>query len=73
MAKTSPIINALNAGEWSSLLDGRTDIEGYPASAFRMENFIPSIQGPAIRRAGTGFIRATKFNTTTKSRLVFGI
>lgn len=63
MAKASPIINALNAGEWSSLLDGRTDIEGYVASAYVMENFIPSIQGPAIRRAGTGFVRQVKDST----------
>lgn len=63
MAKASPIINALNAGEWSPLLDGRSDLQGYSASAYRMENFIPSIQGPAIGRAGTGFVRAVKDST----------
>lgn len=63
MAKASPIINALNAGEWSPLLDGRTDIQGYSASAFKMENFIPSIQGPAIKRGGTGFVRQVKDST----------
>lgn len=63
MAKASPIINALNAGEWSDLLDGRTDIDGYSASAYVMENFIPAIQGPAIRRAGTGFVRQVKDST----------
>ncbi len=70
MVKSSPIISALNAGEWSPLLDGRTDIQGYPASAYRMENFLPSIQGPAIRRAGTGFVRPIKYNEATRSRLV---
>jgi len=63
LGKASPIINALNAGEWSPLLDGRTDIQGYSASAFKMENFIPSIQGPAIKRGGTGFIRQVKDST----------
>ena len=63
MAKASPIINALNAGEWSPLLDGRTDIQGYSASAFKMENFIPSIQGPAIKRGGAGFVRQVKDST----------
>ena len=63
MAKASPIINALNAGEWSPLLDGRTDIQGYSASAVKMENFIPSIQGPAIKRGGTGFVRQVKDST----------
>lgn len=70
MAKASPIINALNAGEWTALLDGRTDLAGYTASASVMENFIPSIQGPAIRRAGTKFVRPIKFNETNLSRLV---
>lgn len=70
MAKASPIINALNAGEWTNLLDGRTDLAGYIASASVMENFIPSIQGPAIRRAGTKFVRPIKFNETNLSRLV---
>lgn len=63
MGKASPIINALNAGEWSPLLDGRTDLAGYSASASKMENFIPSIQGPAIKRGGTGFVRAVKDST----------
>lgn len=60
MAKASPIITALNAGEWSPLLDGRTDLVGYAASAYRCENFIPTIQGPAVRRAGTEFIAQRK-------------
>lgn len=60
MAKASPIINALNAGEWSPLLDGRTDIQGYLASAYVLENFIPTVQGPIIKRGGTGFIRQVK-------------
>lgn len=70
MAKTSPIINALNAGEWSPLLDGRTDIRGYSASASIMRDFIPTVQGPAVRRAGTRYVRPVKFGETTKSRLV---
>jgi len=57
VAKASPLIAALNGGEWGPLLDGRTDMEGYSASAFRCVNFIPTIQGPILRRAGTGFIR----------------
>lgn len=70
MAKASPIINALNAGEWSRVLDGRTDIQGYPASASVMENFIPMVQGPALRRAGSAFVRSAKFGQTNPIRLV---
>lgn len=65
MAKASPIISALNAGEWSPLLDGRTDLVGYSASAYRCENFIPTIQGPIIRRGGTEHIAQAKGTTRT--------
>lgn len=60
MAKASPIISALNAGEWSPLLSGRVDINGYSASAYRCENFIPLVQGPVTRRGGTAYINQTK-------------
>lgn len=70
MAKASPIISALNAGEWTRLLDGRTDIQGYSASSSVLENFIPSIQGPIIRRAGSRFVRTTKLGGASKARLV---
>ena len=69
MAKTSPILNALNAGEWSPLLAGRTDIQGYTASASVLENFIPKIQGPITRRGGLGFVRAVK-NSVNRTWLV---
>lgn len=60
MAKFSPNIAALNAGEWTPLLDGRADIGGYMASASKMENFLPTLQGPAVRRAGTKFVNAVR-------------
>lgn len=60
MAKASPILHALNAGEWTPLLGGRTDIVGYGASAYRCENFIPTIQGPVIRRGGSGHVMQAK-------------
>lgn len=63
MVRASPIISALNAGEWSPLLNGRVDIEGYSASAYKLENFMPTVQGPIIRRAGTRFVRAVKDST----------
>lgn len=60
MAKASPIFNALNAGEWSPLLDGRSDLEGYAASSYVLEEVIPTVQGPWVRRAGTRFVRKVK-------------
>lgn len=69
MAKATPIISALNGGEWSPMLDGRSDVQGYSSSAYRCVNFIPTIQGPATRRGGTGFVRQVK-TTSDRTRLV---
>lgn len=60
MTKSSPYAAALNAGEWSPLLGGRTDLQGYSAAAYTLDNFIPTIQGPITRRPGTSFIRQVK-------------
>lgn len=56
MAKASPIVRAFNAGEFSRLLDGRTDIDRYPSSLRSMQNCIAAVQGPLISRSGTRFI-----------------
>lgn len=53
MAKVSPLIRALNAGEFSALMEGRVDIDRYPSSLRKMEGFISSPQGPAVARSGT--------------------
>ncbi|MEL6278484.1 MAG: hypothetical protein AAFR28_06315 [Pseudomonadota bacterium] len=60
MGKASPAIVAFNAGEWSPLLASRSDLEGYGASCQTLRNFIPTIQGPAIKRAGSMFVREVK-------------
>ncbi|MFO1465870.1 MAG: hypothetical protein U1F35_05430 [Steroidobacteraceae bacterium] len=60
MARASPIITSLNAGEFSKDLDGRVDISRYPAALQRAENFLLTVQGPAQRRGGTRYLAATK-------------
>lgn len=47
-------------GEISPLLSGRADLGIYSSSCSRMENFIPLVHGPAIRRSGFRFIGACK-------------
>lgn len=69
MTKASPLISAMNAGEWSSLLDGRTDIGGYAASASVLENFLCTSQGPIVRRAGSEFVFPAETSAYT-SRLI---
>jgi hypothetical protein len=60
MAKASPFIANLNAGELSPMLDGRVDYAKYPNGASRLENFIPTVQGPHVRRGGTRFVAEVK-------------
>ena len=56
MADLSPIWNSFNAGELSPLMDGRTDQPQYFSGCKVMQNFIPTVQGPAARRGGTRYI-----------------
>lgn len=57
-----PIWQTFNAGELSPLLDGRTDQEKYFAGAKTMQNFLPTVAGPAVRRGGTRYLNPTKSN-----------
>ena len=60
MPKASPIRASFNAGELSPMLDGRVDIAKYGSGCKVLENFIPAMQGPAVRRAGTRFVKEVK-------------
>lgn len=60
MARASPIRTSFNAGELSPLLAGRVDISKYNNGGGICENFIPSVQGPAVRRAGTRYVTEIK-------------
>jgi hypothetical protein len=84
MPKASPLRSSFNAGELSPLMGGRTDVAKYNNGCSVMDNFIPSVQGPAVRRAGTRFVSEVKasanrtwlakfeFNTTQAYVLEFG-
>ena len=60
MPKASPIQTNFSSGEISPLLDGRVDLEEYASACKVLENFIPVIQGPAVRRGGTRHVEETK-------------
>lgn len=82
--RASPAIGSFNSGELSPRLEGRVDIAKYGAGTKVCENFIPLIQGPAMRRAGFRFVETVKdssaktwlvrfeFNTTQAYVLEFG-
>lgn len=44
----------------SPMIDGRVSFEKYPNGASMMENFIPTTQGPNVRRAGFRFVGEVK-------------
>ena len=73
MPKASPIRSSFNAGELSPLLDGRVDVAKYANGCRTLENFIPTVQGPAVRRAGTRFVAEVKAsaNRTWLARFEF--
>ncbi len=62
-------INAFNAGEFSPLLDGRTDIQKYYSGCQTLENMLVMSYGGAERRPGLSFIAEVK-DSSKKVRVV---
>ena len=60
MPRVSPALTAFNAGEFGPLLEGRVDIARYANACRTLENFIPTVQGPVTRRAGSRFVHEVK-------------
>lgn len=54
--------NNFNAGEWSPLAYGRSDIGKYKNALATCLNYIPTAQGGLTRRPGTRYVAATKSN-----------
>ena len=66
MATQHPIKTNVSAGEWSTLLKGRVDIDKYTNAAEIITNFFGLPQGGIQRRGGTKYIADAK----AKCRLV---
>lgn len=60
MPKASPIQTSFAGGELGPQLEGRVDLDEYASGVKICQNFIPTIQGPAVRRAGTRFVKEVK-------------
>lgn len=69
MGRASPIIDNTNAGELSPLVAGRVGFEKYPNGATICENFLPTVQGPSVRRGGTRFVHEVKSSTAGRPLL----
>ena len=62
MARASESQHATNAGELSTLLLGRQDLQKYAAGLFVCLNAVPLAQGAWTRRPGTAFLHQCKFH-----------
>jgi hypothetical protein len=62
--------NNFTAGEWTPLLDGRSDLEKYDAACRTLENFRVLPYGGVRFRAGTRYVATAKDGATRKTRLV---
>lgn len=69
MPRVTSIVRSANAGEWSALLEGRTDLQKYAASLRRAYNTIITPQGPTSRRPGT-MKQAPVYDETKVSALI---
>ena len=69
MPRSSPIQTSFNAGKWGPRLQGRVDLEKYSSACNELKNFIPTVQGPALKRSGTRFVKTVK-DQFEKSRLI---
>lgn len=63
MPRARPITTSFNGGELSPLLDGRVDQDKYFTGCKKLQNFIPTVQGPARRRGGTRYVGTVKDST----------
>jgi hypothetical protein len=49
--------SSFNAGELSPRLDGRSDLQKYASGCQKLENFLPLVQGGALKRSGTRYVK----------------
>lgn len=56
MTKVRPIQTAFNAGEISPRMCGRVDTAVYPQAVETLENFVPTVEGPIVKRPGFEYI-----------------
>lgn len=67
--KATPLINNFTSGEWSPLLEGRSDLEQYSHSAKKIENILVMPYGGVTKIPGTRYVAEVK-NSAKKVRLI---
>jgi len=71
MPKTAKIIQSLNAGELSPLLDARSDTAKYQAGCRTLENYIPLLYGGVEKRPGLEYIYDQKHHASVGRNKAF--
>lgn len=66
MPRATWVQNSFNAGEWSPLTYGRSDIAKYKSALETCLNYVPTAQGGLTRRPGTKYIANTKSNQSVR-------
>jgi len=69
LAKRRYTIHALNGGELSPRVYGRTDMEGFQFGGRECSNFVPRSQGSISMRAGTKYVGDPKTPSDANTRL----
>ncbi len=69
MPKSAPIQLGFNGGRFDSRMQGRVDLARYRLGCKTIDNFIPTVQGPALKRSGTRFVKRC-YDTDAKTRLI---
>jgi hypothetical protein len=69
MSRVTDDQTSFNSGLLSPLLDGRTDTDAYGRGCRTLDNFIPTTQGPAVKRKGTKYVTEVK-DSGQNSRLI---
>ena len=69
MPRAVPLQSSFSGGEFSPLVHGRVDADRYKTGLGLCLNWIPTVQGPLVRRSGTYFVEEVK-NSAKKTRLV---
>lgn len=69
--KSAPIFTSWNGGELSQRMHGRVDTAIYSIAAAEMFNFVPTVEGPAMKRTGFAYIRAALASSTWLSSFIF--
>jgi hypothetical protein len=73
MSQITPIVPSFNGGELSPRMLGRVDQAIYQIAAAEMLNFVPTLEGPAMKRAGFRHIRAAMTDAAWLSPFIFSL